>query len=305
MLEPRSREISQAIFNTLLYSDVFDFPLTAREIHLYLSGSAATYEEVCLVLSSDARFFRVGDYFTLSGREKIVEIREKRELRSRKLLPHALAYGRFIGSLPFIRMVALTGSLAVRNVSKEADFDYMLVTLPGRLWTARAFVLLFNRLTRLAGHTICPNVIVSENALQWNQHDLYSARDLCQMIPVSGMAEYQRLMKANQWVQDFLPNAYDDILDQTEAGKNNHLRIIQKLLEFPLGGRFGDRFEQWEMTRKIERFSKQEGYGDETIFNVDICQGNFDRHRQWTREQLGKRGRTVEVEASFHEGKMA
>jgi len=305
MLKPRSREISQAIFDTLLYSDVFDFPLTAREIHLYLSGSAATYEEVCLALSSDARFFRVGDYFTLSGREKIVEIREKRELRSRKLLPHALAYGRFIGSLPFIRMVALTGSLAVRNVSKEADFDYMLVTLPGRLWTARAFVLLFNRLTRLAGHTICPNVIVSENALQWNQHDLYSARDLCQMIPVSGMAEYQRLMKANQWVQDFLPNAYDDILDQAEAEKKNHSRIMQKLLEFPLGGRFGDRFEQWEMARKIERFSKQEGYGDETIFNVDICQGNFDHHRQWMQEQLGKRGRTVEVKASFHEGKMA
>jgi hypothetical protein len=289
MLEQDSSDISQAVFDTLLYSDVFDFPLTAPEIHSYLLGRSATVEEVCQALSSDPGFSRVGDYFTLTGREEIVPVREIRELRSQKLLPYALAYGRMIGSLPFIRMVGLTGSLAVRNASDEEDFDYMLVTQPGRLWTARAFVLLFARLTRLAGHTICPNVIVAGNSLEWGQHDLYSARDLCQMIPVAGMDMYLRLMKANLWVRDFLPNIYEELAAAPLAEKQGSIKYIQGILEYPFRGRLGDHFERWEMNRKIERFSRQAGFGEETIFNASICQGNFDHHRRWTHQEIVKR----------------
>jgi hypothetical protein len=304
MPEHVSSEISQAVFDTLLYSDVFDFPLTSHETHRYLTGRAATYEEIQQVLNSDPRLGRVGTYFTLRGREEIIHLREERELRSQKLLPRALKYGRVIGSLPFVRMVALTGSLAVRNVSGNEDFDYMLVTQPGRLWTARTFVLLFNRLTRLAGHTICPNVLVSEKILEWSQHDLYSARDFCQMIPISGLAVYKKLMNANRWVRDFLPNAYEESMRFPQAEEKSRFRILQRIIEFPFRDRLGDRFERWEMDRKIRRFSKQEGFGEETIFSADICQGNFDQHRRWTQEQMRKRGRTIEVEASFHEGKM-
>ena len=119
---------------------------------------------------------------------------------------HALKYGCMLGALPFIRMVALTGSLAVMNSAKVSDFDYMLVTTPNRVWTARAFALLLNRFTRLFGHTLCPNLIVSENALTWSTHDLYSARELCQMIPITGMDVYRKLMRANKWTKHFLPN---------------------------------------------------------------------------------------------------
>src|SRR5574341_558430 len=64
--------------------------------------------------------------------------------------------------------------VAVMNVSNPADFDYMLIAAPGRVWTARAFALAFNRLTRLRGDTLCPNLILSETALEWPVHDLYS-----------------------------------------------------------------------------------------------------------------------------------
>jgi hypothetical protein len=43
------------------------------------------------------------------------------------------------------------------------------------------------------------------------------------------------------------------------------------------------------MNRKIQRFSKQKGFGEETIFNADLCQGNFDHHGKWTREALQHR----------------
>ena len=302
MLAQPPNEISQAVFDTLLYSDIFNFPLTAAEIHRYLSGRTATFDEVCRVLDSDPIFVKEGNYFTLPGRREIVVLREKRERRSRELLPAALAYGYGIGSLPFVRMVALTGSLAVHNVSKNFDFDYMLVTKPGRLWTARAFVLLYGRWTRMRGYTICPNLIVSENSLVWHQRDLYSARDFCQMIPIAGIDVYQKLMMANPWVGEFLPNAYGELL----GGSLEKLKLnfMQNILEYLLRGSLGDRLEHWEMERKIARFSKQEGFSEETIFSAEICQGNFDHHRQRTQQEFQIRMNHFEAVA-VQSGKVA
>jgi len=278
MLAHSHKTLTEAILYTVAYSDIFDYPLTVHEIHRYLTYADTSFDAVNQMLQSGNLLPKTGIYFTLSGREEIVSMRMEREARSKELMPHALQYGRILGSLPFIRMVALTGSLAVMNVSGNADFDYMLITVPGRVWTARAFALLFNRMVKTFGHTICPNLIISENALQWYQHDLYTARELCQMIPIAGMNLYRKLMLANEWVKDFLPNTWQT----SEVSKTSEVSAC-KLLEFPLRGKLGDRFEQWEMNRKIARFSKQEGFGAETIFNSEICQGNFDHHKKWTR----------------------
>lgn len=280
MLEHSSANLARAILQTVAYSDIFDYPLTARELHRYLTGVHVSLEEVVQAVEKEDIVARTGDYFTLPGREEIVRIRMQREAHSRELMPRAIQYGRVLGTLPYIRMVALTGSLAVMNVSKDQDFDYMLVTAPGRLWTARAFALAFNRFTRLQGYTLCPNLIVSETTLEWRLHDLYSAHELYQMIPISGMNVYSKLIKANEWAKKFLPNGWQT----SEAPKNGETSGVSllKFLELPLQGKLGDQFEKWEMNRKIARFSKQPGFGEETIFNAEVCQGNFHHHRKWT-----------------------
>jgi hypothetical protein len=285
MPEHPSTELADAVFQALAYSDVFDFPFTACEVYRYLPRVSASYDDVSRALMADPRFINKGKYFLLVGREHIISIREQRAAHSKKLLPYGLKYGRILGSLPFVRMVALTGSLAVMNISKNVDFDYMLVTQPGRLWTARACALLFNRLTKSFGHTICPNLIISENCLKWHQQDLYSAHEFCQMIPITGIETYRKLISTNDWIRDFLPNAY------VESGSLplEKSSSFQKLLEFPLRGKLGGRTERWEMNRKIARFSKQDGFGEETIFTADMCQGNFDHHRRWTASQLEQR----------------
>lgn len=296
MLDNPLGDLSRAVLCTVAYADIFDYPLTALEVHRYLTGVSAPVEAVNDVLEEDRLFVRIGDYFTLPGREEIVSTRIQRETRSRKLMPRAIQYGRILGALPYIRMVALTGSLAVLNVSSVVDFDYMLVTARGRLWTARAFALAFNRLTRLQGYTLCPNLIISERALEWPLHDLYSARELCQMVLITGKEVYSRLMQANQWVESYLPNAFRDsrgLRPKSQAKASTS----QRLFELPLRGVLGERLEAWEMKRKIARFTHQHGYGEETIFNADICQGNYDHHRSWTYKALEQRLAKLELVA--------
>jgi hypothetical protein len=276
--------LERAILEALAYSDIFDCPLRLDEIHRYLPMRAGT-EQVLQALKAPNGFVgEQDDFYFLVGRENIVEIRRQREAHSQKLMRWALMYGRILGALPFIRMVALTGSLAVLNSTKDADFDYMLVTAPNRVWTARAFALLFNRITKLFGHTLCPNLIISENALAWSTHDLYSARELCQMVPITGMDVYRKLMKTNEWIKDFLPN----IEQASEVSKTSEA-LLRNILELPLRGNLGDRIERWEMKRKIARFSQQAGFGEETVFNADVCQGNFGHHKQWTQKAFDER----------------
>ena len=281
MLEHSSDKLTQAILHTITYSDIFDYPLTAREIHRYLTGVKASLEEVVRAVGEEGVVTRTGDYFTLPGREEIVNIRMLREAHSRELMSRAIQYGRMLGTLPYVRMVALTGSLAVMNISENHDFDYMLVTQPGRLWMARAFAVTFGRIMRPVGHRICVNLLLSENVLDWHQHDLYSAREICQMIPIVGMDVYRRFRSSNPWTESIFPNSSLSTPDLVQVSVPSGTSALQRLIEVPLDS---ERLEQWAMKFQLHHIAQSWGTGDETVFSADVCQSNFHNHRKWTQE---------------------
>src|SRR6266542_1263929 len=129
--------LENAILQTLAYSDIFDYPLTVDELHRFLVVSASRSEiEQCAARMAGVSF-KTGYYF-LASRDEIVELRLRREALSRKVFNRATIYGRILGALPFVRMVTLTGSLAMLNLSKNPDMDYMIVAKHGRVWLARA-----------------------------------------------------------------------------------------------------------------------------------------------------------------------
>ena len=293
--------IEQAILEALAYSDVFDYPLRVEEIHRYLPVQA-TMDQVRAALECNCGLVgTLRGYYFVPGREEIVPLRLNREQVSRPTLEVAIRVGRALGHLPFIRMVALTGSLALLNSGDNADLDYMLVTTPGRVWTARAFAILMGRITARFGYTLCPNLIVSRQLLMWPQHDLYSAREISQMIPITGASLYSEFRNINAWTADFLPNAAG--LPALAGPIPNSGRLLQAIQEWPLRGRLGSLLEAWERSRKILRFERQDDFGDETRFGADVCQGNFGHYGAKTREALQERLAHLAMHASVDIGK--
>jgi hypothetical protein len=279
--------LEHSVLETLAYSDIFDFPLRVEEIHRYSSLSVDLSDLVSILNNRNDRIGKSDGYYFLTGRETLVALRKKREAASRTTFKRAIRFGHILGALPFIHMVGLTGSLANLNCDENADIDYLLVTAHGRVWLARAFALLIGRLTALFGNTLCPNLIISDQVLEWQQQDLYTARELCQMIPLTGFGVYDRLRLVNSWTNSFLPNASSAPFLSPKTSPD--LSLIQIMGELPLRGSLGDRIEAWEMNRKIKRFTKQAGFGVETIFNANICQGNFNHHGLQTREAYQQR----------------
>jgi len=280
-----SQILQQAVLETLAYSDVFDYPLTFDELHRYLTASAPPADLAACLSDMSVVATENGFYF-LAARHEIVRTRMGREQASRAAFQRACWYGAILGSLPFVRMVTLTGSLAMLNLNHDADMDYMLVTQPGRLWLARAFAVLFGRLMRIFGDRICVNLLVSESALEWHPRDLYSAREMCQMIPLTGLDVYQRLRAANTWTKSFLPNA-DSAPALTPEVKSTS--VFQQWLEIPLRGKLGDALEGWSMNLQLKKIMHTYGTGIEANFSADLCQGNFHDHRRGTENSFNER----------------
>ena len=271
-----SVSLERAILETLAYSDVFDYPLTVNELHRYLTYPT-TLEEVRNCLNTLSSIHSVADFYFLPTRDSIVSIRSERTKESLPAFRRALIYGRILGIFPFVTMVAMTGSLAVLNLSKDADMDYMLITRTGRLWLARAIAVTFGRIMRLFGDRICVNLLVTESALKWQTQDLYSAREMCQMIPISGADIYQQLRAENPWIETYLPNAKST--PATTPKTQPRRAWLQKLYEFLLGGKLGDALEKWTMDFQIKKIYNAYGTGREAYFSADLCQGNFHDHR--------------------------
>jgi hypothetical protein len=276
LLDVPADNLLRSIFHTLAYSDVFDYPLTAAEVYCYLTSVSASLEEVAQALADETLFARVGDYFTLRGREAIVDVRKRRSEIAKRLWPKARHYGRILAGLPFVRMVAVTGSLAMDNTDEGRDIDYMIVTATGHLWTGRLLSLVVARFARLEGVSLCPNYLVTTNALEFTERSLYVAHELAQMIPLAGMETYREICRLNSWIAGYLPNVcvMPDPPRQIQPVQSAIQRVLEALLSLPVG----TWLENWEMQRKIARLRRQQSASLESYFSADVCKGHIDRH---------------------------
>lgn len=288
MLNFSSENLVHSVFQTLAYADIFDYPLTAPEVYRYLPSGNVSPEDVRQILLDETRFTQVDGYFTLPRRDQIVEIRRRREAVAARLWRKARRYGRLIASLPFVRMVAVTGSLAMNNTDEGRDIDYLVVTAPGRLWTCRALILLIARIARLERVSLCPNYLVTTRALEFRERSLYVAHELAQMIPLAGMDLYREMLERNGWAREFLPNAFRDA-PPVQGQETRPYSFVQNVLEFLLHLPLVAWFEQWEMKRKMERLTREQSSSRESYFSADVCKGHGDRHAEHIVTALARR----------------
>lgn len=271
--------LAEAAYRAVVYADIFDYPLRLEELHRYLPCVKASMPEVEAILNDlmPGKLMAREGYYALVGRGELVELRKRRSRIAATQWRTAMRYGLLMARLPFVCMVAVTGSLAVDNVEPEADIDFLLVTANDRVWTARAMAILVVRWARLRSEvTLCPNYIVSEQAIEF-EDTMYNAREIAQMVPLAGPETYERLRAANVWTKKHLPNANgapNGRLPATGAGFRPG-SIVASLLT----SRLGDRVESWEMKRKIARFERA-GESAEACFSPDFCKGHFDRHAE-------------------------
>ena len=268
--------LGDAIQATIAYADLFDFPLEPEEVWRDLIGIAAGGTRSGRP-STRWRFrvsWRSMDR-TSSCRAGWTWRRPGRSgADAARLWPVARRLGGLIGLLPFVRMVAATGSLAADNPDAAADLDYLIVTAPvGSGWSApwrwRSCV------SPAGKDPVCPNYLLTTRALTLDHQDLFTAHELLQAVPVFGRAVYREMLDQNSWSARWLPNRYrrGDGRDGRTPAHHPVQRIGEALLSGPVGGRL----EAWEANRKRQRLG---AVGGGARFTADTCEGHYGQHRR-------------------------
>jgi hypothetical protein len=261
MMEDRKTEESRnqasaekAVVKTLVYRDLFDYPLKAEEIRRFLIEKKTTgtvVKEALVRLESRRVIAKEGSFYFLSDRKKIVSLRRKRQVISERKMKRANRYAALLRFVPWVRAIFVTGAVAAGNAEEKDDLDILTIVSPQRLWLTRLFVFLIlialgakRRVeARVASNKVCPNMFFSVSALRLpkNEQNLYTAYEIAQVRPLWERSPIHQLFLAeNSWIKRFLPNwkyrykdtgmqGYSDALyEQRGCERSEGLTAIQR-----------------------------------------------------------------------------
>lgn len=245
------------ILTTLAYFDIFKYPLTQTEIFFFLRRpyTQEDFVKALVQLLNESQVFRFDEFFCLQEDYDLIIRRRKGNLAAKKLLDAADDIAKFLSSFPFVRGVAVSGSLSKNYADEASDIDFFIITKKNRLWLARSFMHLFKKFTYLfkKQHFFCMNYYVDEEGLEIKEKNIYTATELATLLPLRGIAAFQDLFKSNQWSRDFLPNHTMKIAYTKEAGNN----VLKKAVEWMLNNTVGNLLDFLFMKITASRWAKK------------------------------------------------
>ncbi len=269
-----------AVARTVIYSSLFDYPLTLDELHRSLVECALTPPQIAsIVARSDALAeiveHRDGFFFPVGCADLVAE-RRRREARSREFLARHARLLRWICAIPFTRLVALSGSLAHLNLEPGGDLDLFIVTRGAHVWTVTLALVL---LTKALGQrrVVCANFIMADTHLGLEQQDLFTANQVIHLKPLVGADALEEFIAANPFVARFYPNATRRRPVPLEAPAHGK-RLVERLLA-PASSAIEDASRNvygWYLRRKARSWRSPE----QVRLRTDYLKLHTRSHRQ-------------------------
>lgn len=242
--------------SSLIYHDIFDYPLTPLELIKWTAGKEIKFKSL-----ENIKISTKNGFLFLDGKEGSTLKRLMRKRISKRKIEKAKKAARILSFLPTIKMIAVTGALAMDNANEESDIDFLTITKKGSLWTTRLFTMallkVFGIPRRKYGEKstkdkLCLNIWLDENDLVWSKknRNIFTSHEISQIIPlVNKDQSFEKFLSKNAWIADYWPNA-----TSARAGKEKKRGKIKKrgfVIRFiePLARRV----QYWYMKDKITR----------------------------------------------------
>jgi predicted nucleotidyltransferase len=218
-------KLNKNILATIIYYDGLNYPLTVFEVWKYLIRTDYTSSkgEVSKIsLSQIVKCFadnelikhveHMNGFCFLKGRSDLVSSRiAKNKISAGKIkkLKKIVWWLRF---MPFVRMVGITGALAMKNAHPKSDLDVFIVIKNGKIWTGRTLVTVFLHILKKRRHgdkivdRVCLNHYSNDQSLEVIVKDLFSTNEYMFLFPLYGFDVYTRFQMRNKWIRNMRPN---------------------------------------------------------------------------------------------------
>jgi len=232
--------IESAVIKTLIYYDVFQYPLTLPEIIQYLEIPVFRLEDVKEALDSLVSkliVFEFGGYYSLRNDHLMVTRRKIGNRAAIEVGAKAKQMSKLISKFPFIESISISGSLSKGYFDETTDIDYFIITKPGRLWLSRTLLALYKKIFLFNNRKyFCINYFVADNELEIPDKNLFSATEIVTLSNMTGYEYYQKFIDKNLWVKSYFPNAKINGNNIQEPSPNKFKSFAEGLLK----GRLGD-----------------------------------------------------------------
>ncbi len=220
-------ELQKSIVRTIVYFDIFNYPLTLLEIYKWLyaddarriRGYSLVEVEEALSKMADKIETKNGFYF-LVGRGANVEKRLRRYRQAEDKFKRAIKFIKILKLIPFIKLIAVCNSLAYSNSGDSGDIDLFMIVKKNRLWLARFLAVCLLKILGVRPKadskqdTLDANFFLSEDSLNIENlkiadNDVYLTYWVNQLVPIFDVGgTYQKFQQANAWVKKILPNSF-------------------------------------------------------------------------------------------------
>jgi len=224
--------LRNSILATIIYYDVFNFPLTFAEIYKYLinpnrlilnhavvlSDINFGATEVLIELDSMVKAGVIGHkngFYFLPGKEHLYKARIEKDKLAMRKWKKFLSIAKYLQLSPYLRAVFVSGSLAVNNPEPKSDFDVFIILKSGRLYAGRFFLWLISsllgvrrgRFDLVAPDKLCFNHYITDDNLEISYRSLYVAQTIVNMKPVFVRGEViNKFSSSNKWVNSYCYN---------------------------------------------------------------------------------------------------
>ncbi|MCB0804954.1 MAG: hypothetical protein KDC05_04095 [Bacteroidales bacterium] len=249
---------AQIILRTLAYYDIFDYPLTEEDIFSYCDQSHPAneqFKDVLLNLVEKGVVYKMGEFYGLRNIQQHVTDRIDGNKRAENWYAKARWFSRLIASFPFVRGIALSGSLSKGVIGDNPDIDYFIITHPNRLWLTRTLLVLFKKVFLLNSYKyFCINYFVDTNHLEIEEKNLFTATEVITLIPTYGTEVTGNFFEQNRWIHQFYPNFR---MNGQHSVYNPGSQPLKRTFEFFLGSKIGDWLDNKFMNITIKHWYKK------------------------------------------------
>lgn len=253
-------ELEKSILKTIIYFDIFNYPMTVFEIWKYLYNYQCELIDVVKCLSNGDNIKRYietkdGLYFLKGKKELIYSRKSKRDSSIFKIqiIKKVVCFLRFI---PFIKMIAISGSIGYFNAKEDSDIDIFIIIKGGYVWLARFFITLSTHLSGKRRHgkkiknRVCLNFYISDNAMDLEclayENDIWFAYWLLTVVPIFDLGIYGDFYNSNKWVNKLAKNHIKhDVAKYWKVNDNIFSKNIRRFIELLLNSGFGRLFNSF------------------------------------------------------------
>lgn len=262
---------------TILYFSIFRYPLTLDEIHSYTNNqfSQETSNELSTLISEKI-ITKIDDFYIYANDLESVTKRLKGNLQANKALIKAQERACFIAKFPYVKAVGVSGSLSKGYYDNQSDIDFFVITKNNKLWICRTLLMLYKKLFLLNSRKyFCVNYFISENQLEIEEKNRFTATELKTLIPMQGKSLFEAFYKKNSWVLDY----FSKFIPETNNVLDTQKPLLTKTLEFVFDTKIGDYFDLAFKKITIQKWKSKFDYLPKKDFEIALKSNqNISKH---------------------------